>query len=58
MEVRSIAMRTFALESHFRYNKIVTTKRLLMLKWILYIAAIIIIGVGGAVLYKWAHRND
>jgi len=28
-----------------------------MTKWVLYIAAIIVIGVGGAVLYYWTRRN-
>jgi len=29
-----------------------------MAKWILYIAAIIIIGIGGAVFYNWTHRDE
>jgi uncharacterized membrane protein YadS len=29
-----------------------------MTKWIVYIAAIVIFGVGGALLYNWTHRED
>lgn len=28
-----------------------------MVKWVVYIAVIIIIGVAGAVLYNWTHRD-
>lgn len=29
-----------------------------MTKWVLYILAIIVVGIGGALLYNWAHRKS